>query len=373
MRTLHKYLLRDFLTQFGISLLVITLVLYLGGVMRSLDYIARGVPGGVLLRIFTLNIPYFLTMSIPISVMVAVLLQFGRLSLDGELTAMRSGGLSTWQIISPVVLASIGLSFVCLLFHTHIAPESRFARRQALVNVEDVDPLDLLDEGRFVRFPGLEIFVAQKSGRNLQDVEVIELNDKREVIQNIRANSGTLTLNPDDKLMRIRLDKVQVSHPDAEAPTDMTRARIIDMDVYEFDVSYSELMDSNSVTRNIKDMRAMELMDCIRNVERYFPNLDPRRSESTRMRALVEAHKRIGLSLACLSFCLIGIPLGVTSRRKESQVGIPIGIGVIMLFYSVMAASDSLRNLPWIFPDYLIWIPVIACQIQGIRMLRRLP
>ncbi len=373
MRTLHKYLLRDFLAQFGTTLAVITLVLYLGGVMRGLDFIARGVPGGILLRIFTFNIPYFLTMSIPVSVMVAVLLQFGRLSLDGEFTAMRAGGLAIWQMISPILLASAALSLLCLLIQYEVAPESRFARRLALANVDELDPIDLLDEGRFVRFPGLEIYVTRKSGRTIEDVEVYDLDSGGDITQTIRARDGTVNVSPEDRLMRVRLNQVQVQYPDPDNPTDLTRARVIDMDVYEFDVNYDELIRNTRITRNLKDMRAWELIDCIHHTEKYFPNLEPRRRESQRMRALVEAHKRVGLSLACLGFCLVGIPLGVTSRRRESQAGIPIGVGIIMLFYVIMVAADSLRDVTWILPEYILWIPVFGTQIAGLLLIRRLP
>ncbi|MEX2606008.1 MAG: LptF/LptG family permease [Kiritimatiellia bacterium] len=375
MQTIHRYILRDYLVNFGMALAVTTLVLYLGAIMRGLDYVARGVPGGLLILIFTLKIPYILTFSIPISTVVASLLLFGRLSVDGEFTAMRSGGLSTWQIISPVVLSGTLLSLLTLFIQYEIAPESRFAERRALVNVEELDPVDLLDEGRFVQFPTLDIYVTEKNGHELKEVEVIELSDPvtRQAVQTIRAQEGTVTLYPDEKLMRVKLNNVQVQHPDSENRGDLTLARIIDMDTYEFNVSYQELMDSGTITRNIKDMRAKQLGAAIRDVDSFFPNLDPVRREKMRMRAIIEYHKRIGLSMACLSFTLIGIPLGMTSSRKESHAGMPIGLGMVIVFYAFIVTSNSLRDLPWLFPDYIVWIPIIGTQLAGLLMIRRIP
>lgn len=375
MQTVHRYILRDYLVNFGMALAVTTLVLYLGAIMRGLDYVARGVPGGLLILIFTLNIPYILTFSIPISTVVATLLLFGRLSVDGEFTAMRSGGLSTWQIISPVVLAGTLLSVLTLFIQYEIAPESRFARRRALVNVEELDPVDLLDEGRFVQFPKMDIYVTEKNGHLLKEVEVIELDDEttRQAVQTIRAREGTVILYPDEKLMRVRLNDVQVQYPDSDHRGDLTLARIIDMDTYEFDVSYQELMDSDSISRSIKDMRARHLAATIRDVDKFFPNLDPVRRERMRMRALIEFHKRIGLSMACLSFTLLGIPLGMTSSRKESHAGIPIGLGMVIVFYAFIVTANSLRDLPWLFPDYIIWVPIIGTQLAGLFMIRRIP
>lgn len=373
MQTVHRYIFRDYLVNFFMALSVITLVLYLGAIMRGLDYVAQGVPGGILVLIFTLNIPYILTFSIPISTVVSTLLLFGRLSIDGEFTAMRSGGLSTWQIISPVVFGGAIFSLVSLLIQYEIAPESRYARRQALANIGELDPVDLLDEGQFVRFPGLEIYVTRKDGNYIEDVEIYELNSEGQTIQSIRASNGEIEVFPEDKMMRVSLNNVQVQHPDSENPTDLTMARIIDMEKYVIPVDYAKLMDKSNITRSIKDMRAIQLTRAVMKPEEVFEKLDPLRQEKNRMKALVEYHKRIGLGMACLSFTLIGIPLGMTSRRKESNHGIVVGLVIVIFFYAFIVAADSLRDFPWLFPDYIIWIPILATQIGGLLMIRRIP
>jgi lipopolysaccharide export LptBFGC system permease protein LptF len=370
---LHRYILKDFLMTFGMALAVMTMILYLGGIMKSLDYVARGVPGSVLVKIFTLNIPYILTFSIPISAMVATLLQFGRLSMDGEFTAMRAGGMSTWQIISPVVMAAVGLSFLCLIIQYEIAPESKFAQRVALVSVDELNPLDLLDEGRHVRFPGLTIWISRRDGNLIYDVDVYELDNEGNSVQTIRAKDGVIKEYPDQKFMRVTLNDVQVQHPDQNDPRDLTKAHIIDMDSYAFNLDYKKLLNNKKPTRNIGDMRISQLITVIRDVDKDFPNLPERRREETRMRALVDMQKRIGLSIACLSFVLIAIPLGYTDRRKESNTGIPIGLGLVVIFYVFITVADSLRKLPWLFPDLIIWIPIIGLQIMGALKIRKLP
>jgi lipopolysaccharide export LptBFGC system permease protein LptF len=372
-KTVHRYLLKDFLVTFSMALSVMTLMLYMGSVMRGLDYVARGVPGGVLLKIFTLNMPYLLTFSIPISTVVATLLMFGRLSTDGEFTAMRAGGLSTWQIVSPIIFAGGIFTLLCLVIHYEIAPESRFARRTALVSVDELDPMDLLDEGRFVSFPGLEVWITRKRGNEIEDVEIYELDKDGKPTQTVRARDGVVRVLPDLKAMRVTLNDVQIQHPDPDDPQDLTKAHVIDMDAYAFNLDYAAMMKNNQPTRNIKDMRARQLLRVIRDVDHDFPNLPPPRKEEVRMKAIVETHKRLGLSMACLSFVLLGIPLGMTNPRKESHAGIPIGLSMVIVFYAFIMTADSLRYRPWLLPDYIIWIPVIASQLAGLWMIRKLP
>lgn len=371
MRTVHRFVLTDYLKGFGMSLAVTTIMLYLGAIMQGLDLIARGVPGVVLLRVFTLNIPYIMSWSIPVSSLVATLLLFSRLSMDGEFTAMRSGGLSTWQIISPVIFAAFCLTLVSLAIHSEIAPESRFARRRALDDIGELNPMDLLDEGRFVRFPGMEIYVSRKIGNRIYDVEMYRLNQTGDIIQTIRARRGEIHADTELQIMNVRLEDMQVQHPDPDDPTDLTTPRVIDMEHYEFTEPYGQR--DGEIRRNLKDMRGHQLLAAIRNVEEHFHIPDPRRREAHRMRAVVEAHKRIGLSMACLSFTVLGIPLGMKSHRRESNIGIPVGLGLFVVFYTFILTADALYSHPWYLPDFIVWIPVIGSQILGTLFIRRIP
>ncbi len=371
MRTLHRFVLVDFLVNFAISLAVLTLVLYMGAIMKALDYVAKGVPGAVLVQIFTLNIPYILTFSIPISIITATLLLFGRLSMEGEYTAMRAGGISTWQIISPVVLASLAFTLICLFIQVDVAPKSRFALRKALVDIEEIDPVDLLDEGRFVRFPRLEIYITHKNGYKLKDIEVYELDGRGSVVQTIRAKTGTVEPRPDLMLMRVMLQDAQVQYPDGENPADLTRARVIDMENYDFDVSYEELLRDKDIIPKLKDMTARQLLACIGDVNLFY-DLQGDKREARRMQAIVEAHKRITLSVACLAFTLIGIPLGIKSKRKESSSGIGVSLLVVVVFYGFIIAAENLTRKPWAYPDMILWVPTVFAQGLGLVLLRRM-
>ena len=373
MNTLHRYIMKDFLTIFGMSMLVTTLVLYLGSVMKALDYIAQGVPGTVLIKVFTLNVPYILTMSIPISCLVGCLLLFNRLSMDGEFTAMRSGGLGTMQIISPVLLCGCLLTVLCLWIHYQLAPESRFNLRKALNNVSEINPMDLLEEGRFVEFPTLAIWVNEKRGNHIDDVEIHERNSKGELLQIINAQSGDITNLPELREMRVRLNNVQVQHGDPSDPKGFLNAKVVDMEAYDFDLNYDDLIRNDKLNRNIKDMQMMQLLAVIQGEDDIYTDLDPVKREKIRMRALVTTHSRLGLSLACISFIMLGIPLGMNSSRGESNSGIPIGLSMILIFYAFSTMADTLRYSPWLLPDYIIWIPVLSMQIVGALLIRKLP
>ena len=104
-RVLNRHLLREFVRGFLTTATVLTLVMYVGATVQAIDYMSRGISAPLILKIFALNVPFTLSFVIPISVLTTVLLQFGRLSADGEITALKACGVSLWQMAAPPRLA----------------------------------------------------------------------------------------------------------------------------------------------------------------------------------------------------------------------------------------------------------------------------
>jgi lipopolysaccharide export system permease protein len=370
MRVLSRYILKDYVVAFSMTLLIFTFVMCVGAAIKAIDLIARGVSPMIILRAFTYNIPYILTFSIPMSAMTTVLLLFGRLSLDGEITAMKAGGMSMWQIISPVVFASIVLSGVCVYLNVSLAPNAHYARRQALMNVGVADPISLLEEGRFVReFPGYMIYIGRKVGNEVTDVVVYETSDEG-VDLSIRARTGTLSM-PMEHLMQIDLYEVRIDQPDEQYPDDPGRTRTIVAQHYPVQLDFSRLMRRGSAIKGKSSMTLLELTATIRNIRDKYPRLGEHELRQARMGYLVEANERLALSLSCFAFTLLGIPLGMKSRRRESSIGVGISLGIVFAFYLFIIIADALVKHPHLHPDLIVWVPVIAGEVLGFMLIRR--
>jgi len=119
-------------------------------------------------------------------------------------------------------------------------------------------------------------------------------------------------------------------------------------------------------------MSFQELMYALENSSELYAKSIPPVQFKKRYKIAVETNKRIALSLSCFSFALIAIPLGMRSRRKESSLGILYSMLIVFLFYLFIVLSESLTGRPGALPDLLIWIPLIAAQVIGFIMLRRI-
>lgn len=371
MRVLNRYLMSDFFVTFGMTLLVFTFVMSLGAVVKAIDLGARGVSGLLLFKVFSYNIPYMLTFTLPMSVLTATLLLFGRLSFDGELTAMRASGMSLWQIIAPVVLLSIGVSILCIGITAEIAPRARHAMRSALVQLGVEDPINLLEAGRFVRdFPGLMIYIGDRSGNRVTDVIVYELGAEG-ADRNVRAKYGTLRTDKEAKAMFIDLYEVRIDQKEKKKHGDSPQTQYINASHYPVRLDFSE-MQNKTVRRKVPDLVFADILAAVRDVQGTFPELKPEDVSRQRMTLVVEANKRLALSLSCFAFTLLAIPLGMRSKRKESSVGIGISLLMVFFFYLFIIVANSLVKHPEYRPDLIVWIPVIGSQFAGFFLIRRL-
>jgi len=369
-RTLNRYIGSDFLASFVLTLAVFTFVMTLSAVVKAIDLLARGMSGVFILKVFLYNIPFLLTFSIPISVLTTVLLLFGRLSFDGELTAMRSCGLTLWQILAPIVLASIGLTFLCLYLNSSVAPRSHFARRQLLFSLGMEQPINLLEEGRFVRdFPGLMVYIGKKSGRRVEDVVVYEMADSG-IKRNIRARSGEMEPGENRNVIIINLYDVRIDQPRAKGD-DPSRSQYLTAQHYPVRLDLNELAGSRVLHKKASDMTYPELLHAISHVQEVYRHLTPGELAKQRMSLVVEASKRLALSLSCFAFVLLGAPLGMISRRKESSAGVGISLLLVFFFYFFIILANSLVGHPEWRPDLIVWAPIVGAEIAGFWLVHR--
>jgi len=370
---LSKYLVKDYLTIFSVAMLLITFAFSIGAIYKAIDIMAKGLPVSIVGRFFIYNLPYSLAYTIPISALFSTLLLFGRLSSDSEISAMRSAGLSLWQIASPIVLISFLLVCVCLYNNCVIYPKTTYANYQLIKSMGVEDPIKLLEEGRFIReFPGYMIYVGKKNKNRVRDLIVYEVDKETgKVTGTIRADSGIMTSDKENALLKIDLFDVRIEIPNLDAPDDATKTRYVNARKYPIRLDFNELMGKKTVDKKRKNLTLSELAWRIRNPLQEYAGMSLADLRVAHNRDLIELSQRICLSIAPFMFVLVAIPLGIKSHRKESSIGMLMSLGIVFVYYLFIILSDTFERMPqlhsWIFP----WIPIICGQIGGLMLLRR--
>jgi lipopolysaccharide export system permease protein len=327
-----------------------------------------------LLRYFAFSFPFILQYAIPMSVMTATLLLFTRLSMDGEVAAMKACGMSLWQIVAPVVLASAAISLVSLYIGNWMSPQSRFAQRMMVNEFSREDPLLLVEQGRWIRdFPDLMVYIGSKRGTNLSEI-VIYQHDDNTMRSSIRARSGTVGVSADGRELVVDLYDVRMEQPDRKDPANPAKTQIMVAEYYPQRIDLSVGRKTNRITKRPRDMTLPELMESFRSPLTSVRGiqLPPEAIREERMKTLVEINSRMAMAFSCFAMTLIGIPLGMRSKRRESSVGVLVSLLVIFCFYLFIMVAKSMASQPGLYPDLFVWIPVVVAEAGGLWLIRRM-
>lgn len=224
MGILRSYILRLHLVPFLLGLSVVTFILEMDALIQYMDLIVtRGVPVGVVAQIFLLSAGFVLAMSVPCAVLVAVLMTFGRLSQDNEITAMRAGGVNLATALSAPLGASVVLAALLTLFNNHILPDANHAFVNLMVDIGRMRPTVKLQEGVFITdFPGYTLLVQSVNGRT-NEMNGVTIYQSRPGGQpaTIFARKGVLFYTPDGRTAVLELKDGEIH----EIPPDEDGAR----------------------------------------------------------------------------------------------------------------------------------------------------
>ena len=363
MRTLHRHHFADFLFLSAATALVLVFVICVALVFGAADLVAQGVGAAALLKVVILGLPEILPFAIPVSLLTATLLLFGRLSSDGEITALKACGISLWSLISPLLLFSLLMTVLCLWFNHEVVPRNRLRQRSFVHELSEVSPLDFFPAGQTIDdFPGMTLWIERIEDGELFNIRIYDQRDG-EVPREIQANRGVVFLEQDSSLM-LDLFEVTIDPFDTARPGPAV--------IGQWTVRITETRQRARYRERTADRESLVLWQEARELTDTSPDgltYEERRGQAMELR--VELNKRSALAVACFAFVLLGMPLGIKAHRQESSVGGAISLAVVLVFYVFLVVAESLRSRPAFRPDLLIWTPVLLSMILGWKLVRR--
>lgn len=349
----------------AIGVIVLSMVLVLGNLFKELLdlLINRDVPLGSVLMFMLYVLPFSLSFTIPWGFLTAVLLVFGRLSADNELIALRATGVSITRICAPVFGLAVLLTATCFYINADVAPRAEYAATQAILKIATSNPASLFVADEIVtEFPGRRIYVGHKDGDTLENLLLFEMDKNDELVKFVYAKKGQLTSDTEHSQLMLRLFDARFEQRDKEEPRNINKIREgIVIKEAPFPISLNELYAENTRGKRASSYTLTELLDEIRK------ETGPRGLELR-----VELNKRFSVSMACIAFALVAVPLGITAHRRETSVGFAFSLIIAFTYFFFIIMADTFRGNPNAFPVVLIWIPNLIFLSLGIYLFRRL-
>ena len=418
---------------FIFSLLMITFVLFVNFLLRAIDrFLGKGLDLLTILEYLFLNLAWILALSVPMAVLLATLMTFGRLSEDNEINAMRASGISFITIMRAPILFGVIITTVLIYFNNFILPEMNFKARLLSGDIYRKRPDMSIEPGIFLdNLPDYSMIVGGKSiDGTMKDVRIFSKGNK-EAQTSIHANSGNLNTLEDAFLLtlydgeihelgqkdytnyrRIIFDKHVINIPakdlllnrrdstnrsDREMTVPMIQNKI---NSYEKRLKIVNKRLSGNFYRTIGDsvipnttaegkIMIANALDIIKNQnslskaqrikkEKRIKNLERQLNnefnliksyKKSQNKYGVEIHKKFSIPVACILFVLLGAPLGVMSKKGGFAISTGLSFGFFLIYYVLLIGGEEMADRNFLSPAIGMWSPNLIILLIAIYLL----
>ena len=345
------------------SLAVFTFVLLIGNMFKLADLLVnKGVDIVDVVKLFILLIPYILSYTIPMAILTATMLCFGRLASDNEVTAMRASGISLYKIGLPVVIAAFIISLASVYLNDSVLPASHFASTKLIKQVGVKNPTAYLEAGTFIKgFKGYIVRINSINGDNLKGILIYQLQDKGPT-KTIIAKRGKFITYHEKNIIKLQLADGTADEPDPEDPNVFYK---LNFKTYDMTLNLAGKETSGKMRKKLKDMTISELREDISKLKaRYAESPHPHIRTEIRER-LVEIHRKLAMAFSSFVFVLVALPLAINTRRREKSVGFGISLIVLTAYYLLLIGGQALALRNVVPPIIGVWAVNVIYFITG--------
>ncbi len=353
MRILRNYVLKEVGGPFILSLSVLMFIMLVANLIHQADkVIAPGVSFLDILKLFGTWIPYLLRYALPISLLMAILLSFGRISSDNEILAMTASGFSLYRIIYPIIVVGIIFSLFSVVLNDRIATAAHFASRLILMKIAASNPVSCIDDGTFIHFDNHIVFVDSVKKNELKGIKIFETRPDKPP-RTIVAREGKFLPVKNKNIIKLKLIDGSSDEPDSDNPNDFYQLKF---KTYYITLDLSKTQPSK-IQKKPKDMNIKELKIKIANLKKF--NVNP-------TELVIEVHKKVSLAFANLAFVIIALPLAIKTKKGSKLAGFAIGLIIIIFYYILLAAGSAMAGRGFLPPVIGTWLPNIVLIITGL-------
>ncbi|NUR32378.1 MAG: YjgP/YjgQ family permease [Gemmatimonadaceae bacterium] len=229
MTIISKYVLREHVGPLTFALTALTSLMLLQFISRQFgELVGKGLPWSVIGEFFLLSIPFTVALTVPMSVLVAVLYAFSRLAGENEVTAMKASGVSPWRLVSPAVGGGLFCALVLLAFSDQVLPRANHRLKTLQDDISQTKPTFLLKEqvinsvveGKYYLKAGK---IDRASDKNLlREVVIYDLADPTRR-RTIYADDGAVQLSTNGRDLVLDLYHGQMQELASDKPGQLNR------------------------------------------------------------------------------------------------------------------------------------------------------
>ena len=399
MKILERYILKENFKPFVVSLIVTTFVMLLDKIIDLLNLIIEKH-----LDILTV-VSIFLALTIPMAILLASIMSFGRLSVDNELVAFKSCGINIYTLIRPTVMAALLLSVFMVYFNNAILPQTNHMLKNIMIKANYRRPATAIVPGTFNSMKNYTIYVKERIDDELFGI-LIYNRENTKFPQTISAKRGRIELANGGNSLKAILYNGQIHERDQKNPDKYNISEFKKFTLNLPDLGYKmnkegtdyrgdRELSSNAMQEIVNERKnkieliQTEIIDIQENIDEINSNeeeaidknelkknynqLNLKSDKITSLKSdirkyQVEIHKKYAIAFACVIFVLIGAPIGMMTKTSGVGMSFSVSAIIFLIYYGALTIGEEFADKGVISPFLAMWISNIVFSIIGIYL-----
>ncbi|MEM8917575.1 MAG: LPS export ABC transporter permease LptF [Pseudomonadota bacterium] len=329
------------------TLVIAAMLLVLEKMLRLFDFVAaEGGPVSVVWRMLANLIPEYLSLGIPIGLLLGILLAFRRLALSSELDVFRAVGQGYGRLLRVPYMFAVGLALVNLTLVGFIQPLSRYYYEELRFELRSGALGASIKVGEFTSLGQrmtMRIEESRDNGTQLSGMFVRAENREGQTVS-VTAKNGQFLATDDPDTIILRLSNGVLIH---DAPS-YDQPRVL---------SFS----SHDLPIDLPDIEAFRQRG-EKNLEYTIPELvrvglDTSRTETQRNESRANFHFRMVEVVMMLLMPLLAVALAIPPKRSNSALGVFLSIIMIVTYHKVNQYGEDIGALGIVDPIVALWVP----------------
>jgi LPS export ABC transporter permease LptG/LPS export ABC transporter permease LptF len=360
MRILTRYILGEVVSHALIGAAVFTFVLFTRDLGRILELVVRNsAPLPSVAEIFFYTVPVALTYTIPMGVLVGILIGLSRLAADSEVTAMRASGLGVWTFLRVISIFAIVAWLLALGNSVYLAPRSLAALGQLQDKLKSSQAsFEVQPRVFYEGFPKIILYVqdvkAMSGGALWKGVFLADLTDPAAPRISLARQGLLVSQGPDTLDLHLTDGSTHESDPKNPDQYQISTFQTTDIPI-------RIPATQNNQEHEPTTLGEIKFADLLRSAQTGDP--------VTRRWHLIEYHRRLALPTACIVLALVGIPLGLSSKKGGKSSGFVLTILLVFLYYSLSLIGVSFAKQGRLSPAAGVWLADLAFLAGGVFLL----
>ncbi len=350
-KIIYRSILKELLVMFLLIIAFLNSILMMEKILKLTRHLSGlGTSACDMAQLILYLQPSLLALTIPMAILLAPIVVYGRMTMDNEIIILRASGMSFRQISYPVmVVALLGFVF-SIAFSFYLGPKSSVKLRDEVAKMIAVKAALAVEAGTFnTSLKDLVILVRGKNGDILEDIFIYD-NRSKEEPKVLMAREGRLTMK-DDFVLSLSLDDGYINI--------IKGTNIIELffDRYQFSMTLSPYSPA---------LKKFELMPA-----ELLRRISETNEEKERIALYLELHRRLSLPVICLVLILLAPPLSLMSGKSGKLLGLMTGLTVFAGYYVLQIYCESLA-LQSRVPHYAgAWATTLLLGVIGLMLYRR--